>query len=76
MRYLLLGMAMLSDIALFLALIVVWSFGIRFLHLGGLIILLFISSLALRSWKDSGGFDNWKKSEIKKFLTNAQEYGL
>ncbi len=76
MRYVLLGMSMVSDIMLVLAAGAVWYHSIVYGNGFGFIFAAILTLSAFRVWKDTGGLSMWKRSEIKQYLVNAKRYGL
>lgn len=72
MRYMLQVMAMISDLAIFTAIVVVTYMA----FLQHSIVLLLVAGLGLWSWNKTGIFFAWKPKNIKQFLANAKKMGL
>jgi hypothetical protein len=70
MRYTLQTVVMIGDIILFLA--VAWV--LVYSQFNPFCVL--IAAAAMKAWYDTGVFDSWRPSQIKKFMKNAKRYGL
>ncbi len=70
MRYILQGLAMLSDILI----IFMCALFLVSAELDPLACILVY--LIFRQWKKSGGFEAWEPKTIKQFFANAKKYGL
>ncbi len=77
MRYVLLVMSWITDIAIAVAIVVVWGIPIyEGAPIGTFIFVGMLTFLALKQHKKTGGLENWKPKEVKKYLVNAKSYGL
>jgi len=70
MRYILQFMVLLGDIAFATAIVVSLYYAYRSP------IVWIVITIAIISWRKTGGFENWRPSMIKQFLKNAKECGL
>ena len=73
MKYLVQGMAMLSDVMLIIAAIGVSYFAYTQANIILYIISIILLLLSYNTWKSQGGFIAWRKKDRKAFMTNWDE---